>query len=264
MSTIPPESRAVLEPAAAAKRFSLARHPAAEDVGFFVAWYWIVRWDLAGEERFTQETLPYPCVNFVFERGASVAFGVISGRGSRELHGAGAVIGVKLHPGAFRPFWSRPVSELTDRAVPLETILGPECKAVEADVANHDDDAVMVSRVEAFLRTRLPARDAQVAQVKRIVETAEADRELRKVDDLVARVGVGKRTLQRLFSEYVGVSPKWVIQRYRLQEAAEHLAEGKDLDLARLALDLGYFDQPHFINDFRKMIGRSPGDYARH
>ncbi len=71
------------------------------------------------------------------------------------------------------------------------------------------------------------------------------------------------RALQRLFSRYVGVSPKWVIRRFRLQEAAEQLTRGNIVDWSRLALDLGYFDQAHFINDFRSLIGMSPTEYAK-
>jgi AraC-like DNA-binding protein len=69
------------------------------------------------------------------------------------------------------------------------------------------------------------------------------------------------RSLQQLFSEYVGVSPKWVIRRFRLHEAADRLANGEALDLAALALSLGYFDQSHFSSDFRKLVGQSPARY---
>lgn len=71
------------------------------------------------------------------------------------------------------------------------------------------------------------------------------------------------RQLQRLFREYVGVSPKWVIQRYRLLDAAERVAAGTTIDWADLSLDLGYADQAHFIRDFKKLVGRSPAEYAR-
>lgn len=74
---------------------------------------------------------------------------------------------------------------------------------------------------------------------------------------------VSKRTLQRIFSQYVGVGPKWVIKRYRLHEAADQLAGGNVVDWPRLALDLGYFDQAHFIKDFKAMVGRTPTEYAR-
>jgi AraC-like DNA-binding protein len=69
--------------------------------------------------------------------------------------------------------------------------------------------------------------------------------------------------INKLFNEYVGVGPKWVVKRYRLQEAADQLAGGEDADLPQLALDLGYFDQPHFIKDFKSIVGKTPTEYSR-
>ncbi len=59
------------------------------------------------------------------------------------------------------------------------------------------------------------------------------------------------------------MSPKWVLQRYRLHEALERLAAEGRPDWSRLALDLGYFDHAHFIRDFRAVAGRSPMEYER-
>ncbi len=69
---------------------------------------------------------------------------------------------------------------------------------------------------------------------------------------------INKRTLQRLFSQYVGVSPKWVIKRFRLLEAVGELSKNKKADWTKLALELGYFDQAHFIKDFKSIIGKTP------
>jgi AraC-like DNA-binding protein len=82
------------------------------------------------------------------------------------------------------------------------------------------------------------------------------------VADVAAAHGVSVRTLQRLFRAHVGVTPKWVLQRYRLHEAAERIAFGEATDLAALAQDLGYFDQAHFGNDFRRYVGVPPTAYA--
>jgi AraC-like DNA-binding protein len=71
------------------------------------------------------------------------------------------------------------------------------------------------------------------------------------------------RGVQRLFSQYVGVSPKWVIRRYRLHELLERIHSGQALDWAQLALDLGYFDQAHLINDFKTITGYTPTEYTR-
>jgi AraC-like DNA-binding protein len=83
------------------------------------------------------------------------------------------------------------------------------------------------------------------------------------VDDITERFGLTARTLQRLFQRYVGVSPKWVLRRYRLHEAAAALAREQHRPWADVAADLGYFDQSHFIRDFTAAIGLTPGAYAQ-
>ena len=75
--------------------------------------------------------------------------------------------------------------------------------------------------------------------------------------------GLNKRGLQRLFQKYVGASPKWVIQRYRLHEAVARVQAGAPMNWAVLALDLGYFDQAHFVRDFRQLVGVAPGEYEK-
>jgi AraC-like DNA-binding protein len=65
------------------------------------------------------------------------------------------------------------------------------------------------------------------------------------------------RSLQRLFRKYVGVSPKWVIRRYRLHEAAERLKGSRPPPLAELATSLGYADQAHFAREFKQVTGRT-------
>lgn len=83
------------------------------------------------------------------------------------------------------------------------------------------------------------------------------------MDHLEHEFNVTERTLQRLFSRYVGVSPGWVIRRYRIHDAVNQLEQGEVVDWPALAVDLGYFDQAHFIKDFKKLIGVSPGIYAK-
>ncbi len=126
-----------------------------------------------------------------------------------------------------------------------------------------EEDGAMIDLAEQFIRARLPERDENVALISEIVDRIIADRTITKVDDVIRRLTINKRTLQRLFSQYVGVSPKWVIRRYRLHEAAEQLADGHVLDWSQMAVDLGYFDQAHFINDFKAIVGSAPAEYAK-
>ena len=98
--------------------------------------------------------------------------------------------------------------------------------------------------------------------INQIIDYIIANREIIRVDDVVSQLNISKRTLQRMFRQYVGVSPKWVIKRYRLHEAAKQVADGGVVNWSKLALDLGYFDQTHFIKDFKRIVGKSPAGYT--
>ena len=245
------------------KRFRLARyHPSAE-LGFFVEHYWIVEWDLSGQADHQQELLPHPSVHIAVERGRFEVVGVVEGRFTRVLQGTGRVFGIKFWPGGFYPFFGATVSELTNRVAALSDVLGEAGTVFGKAVVGCTNDERNVELAEELLRERRPARDKNVVVVREIVDQIAADAGITKVDDLALVVDVSKWTLQRLFRRYVGVSAKWVIQRYRLHEAIEKIGHGRPVEWARLAIDLGYFDQAHFIKDFKRFAGRTPHEYAR-
>ena len=151
---------------------------------------------------------------------------------------------------------------LTDRTVPAAGVLGPaERLAGALPRPPGRDRRPPWSRT--FLRHHRPAADGRVELVNRIVARITADGAVLAVGDVARPFGISPRTLQRLFREYVGVGPKWVIKRYRLHDAVERLAAGEPADWARLARELGYFDQAHLIHDFKAMVGRTPAEYAR-
>jgi AraC-like DNA-binding protein len=130
------------------------------------------------------------------------------------------------------------------------------------DVHALTDPRAQITRVEEFLRERAPARSADADQINAIVDLAESDRELLRVAQLAARAGLTVRTLERLFSRHVGVSPKWVLRRFRMQEAAARVVAGEVAAWSALAHDLGFFDQAHFIREFKLQIGSTPECYA--
>ena len=78
--------------------------------------------------------------------------------------------------------------------------------------------------------------------------------------DVADAFGMTERSLQRLVLDRVGLSPKWLIQRRRLHDADAELKHG-GRTLAELAAELGYADQAHFTNDFRAVVGFTPGHY---
>ncbi|HEX9985829.1 MAG TPA: helix-turn-helix domain-containing protein [Thermoanaerobaculia bacterium] len=253
--------RGVLNVRSAALAHGLSRYAPSEALAPFVEHYWIVRWSLAEPRR--AETLPHPSIHMVLEPARSEIVGVMRGKFSRMLEGEGRVIGTKFRPGAFRAFVDRPVSSFSDRRWPLAAVFGDRLNGFDARALAQPDDAGAVEEIEAFLQSLHPVASDAMVLAGRITGRIAAGREITRVEQLVEELGISLRQLQRLFREYVGVTPKWVIQRYRLIEAAERLASGPLPDLAGLAAELGYADQPHFIRDFKKIVGRAPAEYAR-
>ena len=228
----------------------------------WVEHFWSVRWHVTAPQ--VQETLPHPNVHVVVEAGRAEVAGVQTGRFTRVLAGRGRAFGIKFRPGAFRPWLGQPVSVLTDRVQPVAALFGMADANALLALLDHDDAAATAAAAGRFLAARLPAApDPLAVRAGRIVDSIVDDRELHGVAELARRCGMTPRALQRLFSDYVGVGPKWVIQRYRLHEAIVQVQQGRAVSWAALAQELGYFDQAHFIADFRRLVGSTPAEYAR-
>jgi AraC-like DNA-binding protein len=245
------------------KKFRLSRYAVSEPLSFFIKHFWIVSWDLTGQEPYRQEVLPNPCVNMVIERGRSGIFGPSKSKFSYLIHGKGCVFGVKFHPGGFYPFTRQPVSELSTHPLDVSTLLGSDSCELEDAFLTLEDEGQMAELAESILKHKLPDRDDTVPLVNTIIGRIIQDRELTRVDAVCDYFNMNKRKLQRLFDQYVGVSPKWVIRLYRLQNAAEAMEKSGGTDLLKLSMELGYHDQAHFIKDFKAVVGETPEQYAR-
>jgi AraC-like DNA-binding protein len=254
--------RGVLRPGLAAQRFTLARHEPSASLAAFVEYYWVLRWDLEGQPPHEQTILPHPNVNLSFEPSGTGIYGVDRRLFTRSLSGRGQVLGVRFQAGCFRPFWQAPISQLTDRVVPASRLFGPAAERTRQAVMAASGDEGMVSAAEGLLLSALPAPDPVASQAASLVRRIVADSSLRRVDQLALASGMTVRGLQRVFADYVGVSPKWVMCRARLHEAAARADSGEQVDWAALAADLGYADQAHLTRDFTATIGAPPARYA--
>jgi len=254
----------VLNQKMAASQFALARYEPSAAMAPFVDFYWILRWDLRGRPPHEQTILPHPNVNLAFEAAGSAVYGVDRKLFVRRIEGQGVTLGVRFRAGGFRPFWHGPVAGLNDRTVPAVRLFGPAAEEARQAIMGAPDDATMVLHAERLLGSARPARDPVAEQVAEMVARITADTSLRRVGDLATASGLPVRRLQRLFSDYVGVSPKWVMRRARLQEAAIRAEQGGPVDWAVLAADLGYADQAHLTRDFTATIGVPPARYVTH
>lgn len=262
LATVQDRPKGVVAPAQARKMFRMERYLPAPGLAPFLDHFWIVEWDLGEQPPYVQRTLPYPCVHLVFDRARSGIWGVPTGAFDYELKGKGKVCGLRFRPGAFRALLGKPLHTITDQVLGLSEVFPWDEAASRDAVLDCVDDAGMVEACTRLLAPLLPAPDPQVERIAAILRVVETTPGLTQVEQLAEAAGLNLRSLQQLFSDYVGVSPKWTIRRFRLHEAADRLAGG-ETGLAALAQELGYFDQAHFSADFRKLVGQPPSHYLK-
>jgi AraC-like DNA-binding protein len=251
----------MLNPHDAVKRVSIDRYEPSPDLIPFLDRIWIMKWDLRGRPAEEQRLLPSPNAHFVVGLGQATLAGVTRKVHSFAFESSGRVLGLRFRAGGLRPFLTGPVVRLTDSKVSAAVLTGVPDETVTATVSAATCDETMTHGAEALLRARLPKPDPIADLASAAVDFARKEGGPLRAEEIADQIGISLRSLQRLFRDYVGVSPKWVIRRYRLQEAAWRLAQGDNEPLSHLAAELGYFDQAHLARDFVAMLGCSPSDY---
>lgn len=228
----------------------------------YVAWHWAVRWSLPDGATHDQAVLPHPSAHLAVEDGRAEVHGPRRRRFERRLHGSGLVVAVRFRPGGLRPLLGAAVASTADRTLPAE-VLGLDGPALVRAVERAPDLDAAVLALETALRPLLPAEpDPAVALADRAVALLAQDPSLTRVPQLAARLGLSTRTLQRLFSEHVGLGAAVVVRRQRLHEVAARALAGDAVDWARVADELGYCDQAHLVRDFTAAVGTPPARYA--
>lgn len=260
------DTRGIVDAAGLFSRVRFRRHAPAEALRPYLEHYWLIDWDLP--EPYASHVVPHPSVNVVFRSdagpgGSGEVAGVAPELFGTKLEGRGRVCGVQFRPGGFRPFApEHPVAEWTGRRLPLHEVLPRAAADAAEPILAPDDEHARVAALDAFLLGLSPVPDPRADLAMGLVDRIREDRSIRRVAAFADAQGLSVRALQRLFTAYVGVGPKWIILRYRIHEALERAESASDVDWADLAAELGYADQAHLVRDFTATVGVPPTAYG--
>ncbi len=163
---------------------------------------------------------------------------------------------VEFRPGGLYAFTGIPQWELADRVWPLADTHPDLDRAVTRLFAQSDDLDDFVLAVDRLLLSRLPTP----APVLPMLRLLARDATPAPVQSLADYTGYSPRQLSRLFREGAGMGAKAFAQVLRVNAAVRRLQAGES-SLTRLAQELGYYDQAHFIHDFKRVAGVTPGVY---
>ncbi|CRZ18111.1 AraC family transcriptional regulator [Mycolicibacterium neworleansense] len=259
--------RGVVGRAGNVSAFDLHRWAPSEGAARFVEHFWSVTWDRHAEGPFESTVITFPAMHLTREWGDDVVrhghqlpctllHGVVPKVFRITISGRGSVVGARFRPGGFTARFGGDAAAMTGRVVPVSDEL------FGAPVILGEDAATVRSRLEDAIAASTAPLDDTYRALAPLVDRMRDDATLHRVEQVMALSPWSTRTTQRVFRRYVGVTVKWVLCRYRLQQAALEIESVPGVDFADLAVRLGWYDQAHFINDFRTMLGSTPGDYS--
>lgn len=212
--------------------------------------------------------LPDGCADLLFMRtGAGFQELVVVGTMTRarlfDLPKA-KFIGVRFRPGMSPLFFPVSGPELVDQRIPLREIWGPKANQLHEQLG---DCSVLqfIAQIETQLIEQLysqPERQPLLNSTQRVLSWVEQQHGNVRIDDLADLAGLSTRHLRRVCLELTGLTPKQICRAIRFRKAVAQLMNDGRLGSATIALDLGYYDQAHFINEFRSLSGLTPSQYC--
>ncbi|WP_374026229.1 helix-turn-helix domain-containing protein [Mycobacterium sp. HNNTM2301] len=168
---------------------------------------------------------------------------------------------IHFRPGGAFPFLGVPLGDIEDAAIGLDELWGRAGREVHERLIEAPSVPARFAILEGFLLARARfgvSRDPGVAGAVAAIEANPSIRmtELRRLS------GLSTKRMLALFRAEIGLTPKAYARVRRLQAALRQLGEGT-VGGARIAADAGYFDQPHFVREFRSFTAMTPTQYVR-
>lgn len=182
-----------------------------------------------------------------------------SGTGSRMLV-------VAFKKGKAFPFYPFPLSELTDTVAEANLIFGRRFHDLREHLLAAKSAREIFRFVEGFLLQQagdLIEQDIATRCIEYAVSSILQKPSLRCLRQLSEEIGFSQKHFIDLFKQRVGVSPKQYLKIIRFQKAICAIESNKFFRWSQVALDSGYYDQAHFIQDFKYFAGFTPKEYFK-
>jgi AraC-like DNA-binding protein len=171
-----------------------------------------------------------------------------------------SIFSVLFQPQGVRQFFNLPFNELTNQSVPLELINRTLSQELQSRLSETISFNARVDIAEDFL-CRLLTASTKGYDFKRMSHSLELIKRAKgmvEIDFLSQQACLSRKQFERLFMEHIGISPKQYLKIIRFQSALYIRSQGNDVSMTQLALESGYYDQSHFINDFKSLTGLTP------
>ncbi|AOT10628.1 helix-turn-helix domain-containing protein [Pseudoalteromonas luteoviolacea] len=247
---------------ASAKHYDLRRYYPQAELAGFIEQFWFVDWHLSEQKVHTQKNLPDPNFHLVIESRRVRVMGPVSKVYAYDMCKQGRVLGVKFKIASILHLLKKPLCEYVDTELPVRDIFGETSEHVLLSLYSCESDRDICNSLSAFLKNYTTPININQSRAVDLCALIKNDSNIFTVEALSEKSNLSKRTIQRIFNKYVGLTPKWLIRKYRLHQVLQQFDQG-NLDILDIVSLLEYTDQAHLIRDFREVIGVTPGQYVK-
>jgi len=174
-----------------------------------------------------------------------------------SLSGKTGMILIAFRPHGVKSFFKFPITELLNENLSLQDLANNEAVELEDKLLNALNNKQRINHLEKFLIRRLNHSD-DFERVEHAIKIIENSKGQIKAQDIAHDVCLGIKQFERTFSKYVGINPKKYASIIRFQNVIQMKRKHKKSNMYQLAFDNGYYDQSHFIHDFKSFTGFTP------
>jgi AraC-like DNA-binding protein len=177
-----------------------------------------------------------------------------------EYHGALDVFSIVFQPQGLMQFFRFPLNEIYNINVPLEHFTGQVGRDLEEQMGSVASFEARVRIAENYFIIALQKQYEEHAfrRLRYVIETLIRRRGEVSVEDMASVACLSRRQFERIFAERIGSTPKQYLKTIRFQRALYEKQLNSALTMTELAIDCGYYDQAHFIADFKSICGQTP------
>lgn len=242
----------------------------------FIEGYYLVEINNSKEFLPAERVFPNGHVNMIFHYGTSSKFKnkhsteyieprlVICGQQTAyydvSLSGNTGMILIVFKPHGLKSFFKFPINEISNENISLNDLIKNEANELEDRLLNCSINSQRIFCIEHFLIERL-ILSKDFDRVEHAIKLIARSKGQIKTQYLAKEVCLGIKQFERIFSKHVGLNPKKFISIVRFQSVIEMQRKSGNSDLIHLALENGYYDQSHFIHDFKSLTGLSPNKF---
>lgn len=169
---------------------------------------------------------------------------------------------VRFYPYGFANFVATPIKNLANKETPIELLFGEKTgKELEQRIIQAKNTKKRIEIIEDFLLTKLKSETTIDSIVKSTIDALFLTRGSTAINDILKDDLPKRRKLERKFLKQIGISPKQLSKVIRLQTALRMLLNQQSESLTKIAYESEYYDQSHFIKDFKEFTGINPKDF---